>query len=129
MIIRAGDPRIAIDYRNLGNVTAMHLKMMRRMHINGAEVTSATEFTEPGILSPGVPHVVYIRVPPSAYTQILDGRLSLAVQIAVTYTNPRLQPLCYMATYNYDASEQNFDTAGGTLDCGAQRGVWPVSLK
>jgi hypothetical protein len=126
---RAGNPRVAIDYRNLGNVTAMHLRMLRRMSIDGAEIPSATKIIQPGVLSPGVPHLTYIHLPVGAYAPILAGRSSLRIQVVVAYTNPRQQPLCYMTTFTYDADEQNFDGSGGSLDCSAQQGLWPPNLK
>lgn len=126
---RSNDPRIVIDYRNLGNVTAMRVKMLRRMTIDGAEVTAATKFTRPGILSPSVPHFAYFHLQPAIYARILAGQSSLVIQIAVEYTNPRLQLLCYTNTYTYDPGEQTFNGSGGSLDCADQRGIWPDSVK
>jgi hypothetical protein len=126
---RVGDPRVAIDYRNLGNVTAMHLRMLRRMSIDDAEIPSATRIIQPGVLSPGVSHLTYIHLPAGAYTPILAGRSSLKIQVAVTYTNPRQQPLCYMTTFTYDADEENFNGSSGSVDCSAQEGLWPPNLK
>jgi hypothetical protein len=119
------DPRVEIDYRNFGNVTATHMKMLHRMTIDGAQVTSATKVTHPGILSPGVSHLLYLHVPAAAYAQVVAGKSELTVQIAVAYTNPRMQPLCYMNTFTYASAERYFVHSGGTLDCADQHGIWP----
>jgi hypothetical protein len=122
---RPGDPRVTIDYRNLGNVSATDLKILRRVIIDGAEVKSSTKVTMPGILSPGPRHLFHLQIPPAAYAPIAAGKSSLEVQIAAAYTNPRRDPLCYTADLIYDVEEKDFDVKSGSLDCAAQRGLWP----
>jgi hypothetical protein len=122
-----GSPRITIDYRNFGNVMATDLKLLRRVIIDGAEIKSLTQITTPGILSPDAPHLLHISIPASAFQAIVAGKSSLQIQIAAKYTNPRLQTLCYLASRFFDFRESDFDVRGGTLDCAAQRGLWPES--
>jgi hypothetical protein len=124
---RPTDPRVSIDYRNLGNVSATDLKILRRLFINGVEVKSSTRVTRPGILSPGPPHLFYLQIPPAAYDPIATGKSALVVQVAATYTNPWREPLCYMVDLTYNLEEQDFDVKTGSLDCAAQNGLWPAS--
>ncbi|HLW71202.1 MAG TPA: hypothetical protein VKS22_11345 [Candidatus Binataceae bacterium] len=122
---RPGHPRVVIDYRNLGDVSATNLKIIWRLIIDGEEVKSTTKIITPGILSPGTQHLFRMPIPPAAYASIVAGKSSLEVQIAAAYNNLRGNPLCYMAKLVYDAEEKDFDITNGTLDCAAQRGLWP----
>jgi hypothetical protein len=127
---RAQDPRVEIDFRNFGNVSAQQVKVTRRMLIDGAVVKDQTKTIDVGILSPSTAHHTHLHLPPDSYPAIVAGKVTLAVKIASSFA-AGTRNLCYLERFAYVAHENDFLVDGGTADCAAEapierEGAWAL---
>jgi hypothetical protein len=127
---RAQDPRVEIDFRNLGNVSAQEVKVTHRVLINGLAIKDQTKTINVGILSPNTPHHAHMHLPFNSYPAIVSGKTTLAVEIAASFA-AGTRKLCYLERFAYVAHENDFLVDGGTVDCAAEgqvesEGAWAL---
>ncbi|MBF6569963.1 MAG: hypothetical protein IVW54_13930 [Candidatus Binataceae bacterium] len=116
----AGDPRVEVEYRNFGNLSADATVLDRRILIDGVAVASQSKQLFAGILSPQVPHTVQLHLPASSYDAIIQGRSKLRVEIKATYRGLDQRTLCYFEGFRFLADTGKFEVRGGTSRCSEQ---------
>lgn len=110
---KPSEPRVAIEYRNFGHLSADNTVLDTRMIIDGAVVTGETARFQAGILSPRVPHLMHRHLPPDKYAAIVNGHARLEVDVKATYRGFDRRELCYFERFQYimDAARSKW-TAG-----------------
>ncbi|MFZ0887982.1 MAG: hypothetical protein WA005_05980 [Candidatus Binataceae bacterium] len=111
------DPRIVVQYANVGHVQAFDLAIRRVLRLDGHEIPGQTKTLHAGVLSQQVTHLWYSHLPSDAYGAVENGRSQLTVEIKASYTGPRGLHHCYLERFAFDKDANNFDPAGGTARC------------
>jgi hypothetical protein len=72
------------------------------------------------ILSPNVPHLSYVFIPPDLYPAVAAGKSNLRVQVRMLYKGPaHALQLCYFERFAYDYRMGTFQASGGDDRCGS----------
>ncbi len=114
---RPSDPRVRVEYKNFGSVSAEDAVLFRRMLIDGKIVGGQTRRKAAGILPPEAPHRLFLHLPPTAYDAIVSGRSTLRVEVGATYQGLYHGNLCYLERFVYEPAEDLFEVDGGTPRC------------
>jgi hypothetical protein len=114
---RPGDPNLRVEYKNFGSVAAENVVIFRRMSIDGTIVAGQTRRKAAGIISPQVPHRVFLHLPPAAYDAIASGRSTLRVEVGATYQGLYRGNHCYLERFVYEPDEKVFEVDGGSPQC------------
>jgi tRNA splicing endonuclease len=121
---RLDDPRIFVDYRNFGHIPADGVKLKATMFIysrplpaDGKPVAVNGVSSNAGILSPDVPHHVFLHIPKERYADVMAGRESLLTQVSAWYTNSGGRVFCYRERFTYMPDSDTFEIAGGSSRC------------
>jgi hypothetical protein len=117
---KPNEPRVAIEYRNFGQLSSDNTVLDTRMIIDGAVVTGETMRLGAGILSPEVPHLILRPLPPDKYAAIVNGRSKLEVDVKATYRGFDRGQLCYFERFRYLVDAARFEVHGGTSRCDEQ---------
>ena len=116
------NPAIVVSFKNFGSIPALDAIVGARALVDGKMVKTPADRmseTEPGILSPNVPHFLYVFIPPDKYQAVTSGESHLQIRVRMLYKGPALQTqLCYFERFVYDSRVSLFQAAGGTDKCG-----------
>jgi hypothetical protein len=114
---RPSDPRVRVEYKNFGSVAAEGAVLFRRMTIDGKIVAGQTRRKVAGIVSPGVPHRIFVHLSEAAYDAIVSGRSTLRLEVGATYQGLYHGNLCYLERFVYEPDEDVFEVDGGSPRC------------
>ena len=116
------NPAIVVSFKNFGSIPALDAIVGARALVDGKVVKTPADRmseTEPGILSPNVPHSLYVFIPPDKYQAVTSGESICKSASEMLYKGPALQTqLCYFERFVYDSRVSLFQAAGGTDKCG-----------
>jgi hypothetical protein len=116
------NPAIVVSFKNFGSIPALDAIVGARALVDGKMVKTPADRmseSEAGILSPNVPHSLYVFIPPDKYQAVTSGESHLQVRVKMLYKGPALQTqLCYFERFVYDSRVSLFQAAGGTDKCG-----------
>jgi hypothetical protein len=73
-----------------------------------------------GILSPDVPHHVYLTIPNDRWQEIKAGHARLLAQVKAQYTGAVGFEFCYRERFAYLPDAGSFEIAGGSSRCDSQ---------
>ncbi len=72
-----------------------------------------------GVVSPQIPHFLYIFLSPEEYKKAITGAARLMVRVNIEYNGPALdRRFCYSKKVFYDYHIAIFRPAGGSSRCG-----------
>ncbi len=114
---RPGEPRIYVDYRNFGHVPADDVHLRATMFIDDKPLAGQAMSRSVGVLSPDVPHHVYLHVPAQQAAQILAGRARLLAQVRAWYKGSSRRAFCYRERFAYMPDSGTFEIDGGSSQC------------
>jgi hypothetical protein len=119
----AQHPMIAVNFRNFGSIQALDSIVGARALVDGKVVkypADAMSERETGILSPNVPHLFYVAIPPDLYEAVAAGKSNLQVHVKMIYKGPAHEKqLCYFERFVYDYRVGTFLASGGDDRCGS----------
>ena len=111
------NPRILVEYRNLGDVQAYDVVITKDLMIDDHPVAADTRTLNIGIDSPKVPHFFALELSPQSYEAIVAGRSTATVQVNAKYSGPDGGVHCYLERFRYDKDTATFEPIGGTPRC------------
>lgn len=117
----ATDTRVIVHYQNFGNVSAEDVVLSERLFIDGKPVAKAERKLDAGIISPHVPHELYVHVPDAEVEPVRSGHAQLVVQVRASYRGGDPRVYCYLEKFVYFPETDLFDVNGGTPRCDEQR--------
>lgn len=113
---RPDEPRMDVDYRNFGYIPADDVRLQVTMFIDGQALAANALTRNAGILSPDVPHHVFLRIPKGHYADVLAGRDRLLAQVSAWYNSGK-RSFCYRERYVFMPDSQTFEIDGGSSRC------------
>ncbi|HZO82767.1 MAG TPA: hypothetical protein VFB33_13815 [Candidatus Binataceae bacterium] len=111
------EPRIYVDYRNFGHVPADNVRLQAAVFLGGRQLADEGVTRSVGVLSPDVPHHIYLHVPPQSAPDILAGRAKLLAQVSAWYAGSGARTFCYRERFAYMPDSGTFEIAGGSTRC------------
>jgi hypothetical protein len=119
----AQHPAVAVTFKNFANIQAFDAVVGADALIDGKVVkypADAMSEREAGILSPNVPHLFYVFIPPDVYQTVAAGKSSLQVHVKMRYKGPAHDKLlCYFERFVFDYRAGAFLASGGNDRCGS----------
>jgi hypothetical protein len=117
-------PTIVVTFRNFANIQAFDAVVGANALVDGKVVkfpADAMSQMEAGILSPNVPHLFYVFLPPDVFQAVATGKSNLQVYVRMLYKGPAHdKQLCYFERFAYDYRVGTFQTSGGSDRCGSE---------
>ncbi len=114
---RTDDPRVVVEYEDLGELSAEGVVITGRLALDGRTIPGQEWSKDAGIISPHVAHYLHFHLPADAYAAVLSGRSRLTVEVAAKYDGPHGRQLCYLERFVYTPDDAAFDVDGGTPRC------------
>jgi hypothetical protein len=116
----AGDPRVEVEYRNFGNLSADDVVVDRRILLDDVALAGQSKRLFAGILSPQVPHTAEFHLTTADYDAVIKGRSKLRVEIKAVYRGLDKRTLCYFERFRFIRHSGKFEVQGGTSRCSEQ---------
>lgn len=116
---RTDDPRVYVDFRNFGHVPADDVRLMVTTYLGGSTQPANRVARDAGIMSPEVPHHIFVRIPYDRYADVIAGRVKLLTEVAAWYKAAGRSLFCYRERFAYKAGSGTFEIAGGSSRCGS----------
>ncbi len=117
-----GDCRLVVRYRNFGNVAAEDAVVRGRVFLDGKPASDEVDLRA-GIISPSVPHQIFVHAPDDQIDAVLSGQTRLALVVAASYHGPARPTLCYVERFAYIPQTRTFEVDGGSSRC-SDIGYW-----
>lgn len=114
---RPSEPRIYVDYSNFGHVPADDVRLQAAMFIDDKPLAHQAVTRSVGVLSPDVPHQVYLHIPAQRFDAISAGRMRALVQVRAWYKGSGRRSFCYRERFAYMPDSGTFEIAGGSSRC------------
>lgn len=114
---RPDDPRVYVDFRNFGHVPADDVRLEVTTYIDGSAQAAGRVIRDAGIMSPDVPHHVFVHLQRAHYADVAASRAKLLVDVAAWYRSSGRDLFCYRERFTYGAGSGTFEIAGGSSRC------------
>ncbi len=111
----ADDPEVAVDYRDFGHIPADGVRVRGELLIDGQRLAVVTKSV--GIMSPQVPHVIFLHLSKERLEAAMHGQTTLGAQFLARYQNPVGREFCYCELFKYSRHGGIFEAVGGTSRC------------
>jgi hypothetical protein len=119
--VNTAQPIIVVDLRNFGAIPAEAATVTVTSSLDGKAIPRRKgEMTDDhqGVVSPGVPHYLYVFLQPDEYQKAVSGAASLTVQVSIVYKGPALGRIfCLTKNVFYDYNVGAFRGGGGSSEC------------
>lgn len=123
--VNSAQPVIVVDFRNFGPIPAETATVSVSALLDGKAVPPRKgEMTDSnqGVISPGVPHYLYVFLQPDEYQKAVTGAANLMVLVSIVYKGPALgRTFCLTKKVFYDSNIAAFRPDGGTAQCSAEQ--------
>ena len=115
--------RIYVDYRNFGHVPADDVRIRVDLAVDEKPLPAAAVIKNAGVMSPDVPHHIYIVIPADRWREIAAGRARMAVVIKARYIGAIGLGFCYRERFAYAPDSGTFEIAGGSSRCDSESAI------
>ena len=122
---RPNDPRVYVDFRNFGHIPADDVRLRGDLFIDNKPLGADRVDRNAGIMSPDVPHHVFLHLPGDRYREVMAGRAALLAQVSARYQNSGGLEFCYRERFAFKSGSGTFEIAGGSSRCDQQSAVTP----
>jgi hypothetical protein len=116
-------PIIVVDFRNFGSVPTDTTSVRVTTLLDGKQIPprdGEMADSNQGVVTPGVPHFVYVFLQKEEYERSVSGASQLIVQVSMVYKGPALgRTFCLTKKVFYDYHIGVFRPDGGTSECSA----------
>jgi hypothetical protein len=116
------DARVVVQFQNFGPVPADDVVVGEQLSLDGRPLTNGSYSRDAGVISPGVPHEIRVRVTEGDHQAVIAGRAQLAVEVKARYRDSSLRTHCYLERFVYYPDSDHFDASGGSARCDEQEG-------
>ncbi len=117
------DAEVLVTFRNFGKVESYGTRIGEKVFVDGKPPTGGTFKLDAGILSPFVPHRIFVYLPSDEVGKILSGETGLSVVVTASYRGPVDPTLCYAERFAYVPAIRSFQVDGGSTRC-ARTNYW-----